>query len=164
MNIRPFRIGDELQLHAVFRSSIHGLATRDYSPEQLDAWAPANLNHDLWRERMRGIQPFVVEYAGGLVAYADVQDNGYIDHFFVAAPHAGRGVGGMLMKYLHAVAVKRSTSILSSDVSRTAQPFFERFGFSVVEQRSPVIRGVAVPNAFMRKELASDSSIERTSK
>lgn len=43
---------------------------------------------------------------------------------------------------------------LSSDVSLTAQPFFARFGFEIVEQRCPVIRGVAIPNALMRGERA----------
>jgi hypothetical protein len=31
---------------------------------------------------------------GGSVAYADVQPNGYIDHFFVAAAFVRQGVGG----------------------------------------------------------------------
>ena len=39
---------------------------------------------------------------------------------------------------------------LTSDVSRTAQPLFERFGFTVVEERQPELRGVVIPNAFMR--------------
>jgi len=102
---------------------------------------------------MHGIRPFVVEHDGEVVAYADVQDSGYIDHFFVDSAHAGRGVGSMLMRHLHEVASGRGVSLLSSDVSRTAQPFFERFGFRVVEQRSPVVRGVVVPNALMHKDI-----------
>jgi putative acetyltransferase len=43
--------------------------------------------------------------------------------------------------------------VLTSDVSRTAQPFFARFGFGVVEQRYPNVRGVVVPNALMSRYL-----------
>ncbi len=156
MRIRQFHPGEEAALHDVFQSAVHGLASRDYTPEQIRAWAPANLDPRAWAERIRCLRPFVVEHHGGIVAYADLQPDGYIDHFFVAASHARRGVGTMLMQYLHAHATARAMVALSSDVSRTAQPFFAKFGFAVVEQRSPVIRGVVVPNARMRKQLAPD--------
>lgn len=55
------------------------------------------------------------------------------------------------MSYILDVAVAKRIDALSSDVSRTAQPFFRKFGFVVVEQRSPEIRGIVVPNAFMKK-------------
>jgi len=162
MHIRPFRLGEERALHAVFHSAIHGLASKDYTAEQIQAWAPANLDQEIWARRMQCIQPFVVEHDKAIIAYADVQPTGYIDHFFVSAQWARQGVGTLLMEHLRAVAVARSITELASDVSRTAQPFFARFGFTIVEQRTPVIRGVVVPNALMRKELAPNPSIERT--
>lgn len=54
------------------------------------------------------------------------------------------------MNYLLNEAQSASLKELTSDVSRTAQPFYERFGFVVVEQRQPEVRGVVIPNAFMR--------------
>jgi putative acetyltransferase len=161
MHIRRFQVGDERALHAVFHSAIHGLACRDYAPEQIQAWAPADLDEDVWFRRMKSIQPFVVEHDQMIIAYADLQPSGYIDHFFVSAPWARQGVGSLLMEHLHAVAVDRAVSVLTSDVSRTAQPFFGKFGFMVMEHRTPVLRGVVVPNALMRKELASNPSKER---
>jgi len=163
MQIRPFRPGDEPALHAVYLSAIHGLASKNYTPEQIQAWAPRDLDQNLWAKRMQEIQPFVVEASDEIVAYADVQSSGYIDHFFVSARYARQGVGSMLMECIHRAACEQETEALTSDVSRTAQPFFERFGFVVVEQRAPIIRGVEVPNALMRKELPPNPSIERTS-
>ena len=153
MHIRPFQPGQERALHAVFLSAVRGLARRDYTREQIEAWAPLTTDADAWAERIRTIRPFVVEQEGNVVAYADVQTDGYIDHFFVSARHARKGIGSMLMAHLHAIAGAHSIRELSGDVSRTAQPFFEKFGFSVKEQRSPVVRGVVVPNAHMRKVL-----------
>jgi putative acetyltransferase len=57
------------------------------------------------------------------------------------------------MKRIHEGAAHRGIEILTSEASRTAQPFFENFGFVTVEQKSPVVRGVVVPNALMRKRL-----------
>jgi putative acetyltransferase len=153
MHIRPFRIGDEAALHKVFLSAIHHIACKDYTPDQIEAWAPASLDQITWVDRMRGITPFVVQSEEGLVAYADLQPDGYIDHFFVSAPVARSGVGTMLMDHIQADALARGITTLTSDVSRTAQPFFAKFGFTVVEQRAPVIRGVTIPNAFMRKQI-----------
>ena len=90
-----------------------------------------------------------------IVAYADLQPDGYIDHFFVHGEHARQGIGTLLMRHLLALAGQRGLAGLTSDVSRTAQPFYRRFGFVVVAQREPVIRGVVVPNASMRLVLTA---------
>ena len=39
-HIRNFCPGDEPALRAVFHASVHGLACKDYTAEQLAAWAP----------------------------------------------------------------------------------------------------------------------------
>lgn len=156
LEIRPFRWGDERPLHAVFMSAVHGLACNNYTPEQCHAWAPPDLDQAMWARRMQGNRPFVVEVNGEIAAYADVQSNGYIDQFFVAAAFARRGLGRTLMKHIHGIARARAITDLTADVSRTAQPFFETFGFVVVEQRAPIRHGVVIPNALMRKHLKPD--------
>jgi putative acetyltransferase len=153
MNIRRFQPGEELALFEVYYSAIHLIASNDYSAEQLNAWAPLNLDRELWVNRIRGINPFVAEIDGQRVGYADVQQNGYIDHFFVSGHHPRQGVGKALMEAIHNEAQCLSLKELISDVSLTAQPFFERFGFVIVEQRKPVVRGVELSNALMRKSL-----------
>jgi putative acetyltransferase len=143
----------------VFHSAVHGLAREHYTVEQRNAWSPQLIDQDQWILRMRGIRPFVVESDDHIVAYADAQPDGYIDHFYVSAPCARQGMGTLLMRRIHEAAGAQGMAVLTSDVSLTAQPFFKRFGFSVLEHRFPVIRGVVVPNAFMRKDLRLNSSM-----
>jgi putative acetyltransferase len=111
------------------------------------------LNAALWQNKIREINPFVAELNEELVGYADVQSNGFIDHFFVSGKHPRCGIGSLLLKRIIAEAVSPGVSSLASYVSRTAQPFFERFGFVITEQRYPEIRGVIVPNAHMCRSL-----------
>jgi putative acetyltransferase len=151
VQIRPYKPGEEQALFAVYYSAIHLTASRDYTPEQIQAWAPKGLDMNLWACRIRGINPFVAELNGEVVGYADLQANGYIDHFFVSGTHARRGIGSLLMEHLLGEATALGLSELTSDVSRTAQPLYEKFGFVVVEQRRPERRGVVIPNAFMRR-------------
>lgn len=153
MHIRRFRIGDERELFEVFHSAIHIVESRDYTPEQINAWAPVSLDQELWARKMRDIKPFVAEIDEMIVGYADVQPSGYVDHFFVSGFHPSQGIGKLLMLTLHGEAVSLSLTELTSDVSRTAQPFFEKFGFGIIERRAPELRGVVVPNALMRKVL-----------
>ncbi len=153
MRIRRFAAGDAAALLAVFQSAVHEIAARDYSPQQLAAWAPADIDGARWGEHMRALRPFVVERDGQIVGYADLQPDGYIDHFFVAGPCARQGIGALLMGRIHAEAQALGLAEMTADVSLTAQPFFARHGFEMVERREVVRAGVQIPNALMRKRL-----------
>jgi putative acetyltransferase len=153
MHIRRFQPSEELALFEVYYSAIHLIARNDYSEEQLNAWAPSDLDRELWVNCINRINPFVAEIDGKPVGYADIQQNGYIDHFFVSGHHSRQGIGKALMQVIHSEAKRLNITELTSNVSQTAQPFFERFGFVVVERKKSVIRGVELRNASMRKEL-----------
>jgi len=153
IELRAFRPGDEPALRAVFESAIHEVAIRDYSQRQVDAWAPRPCDVDAWARRMQGIAPFVALLDGRIAGYADLQASGDIDHFFVAAAAGGQGVGGALMRRILARAGELGLDELTSHVSITAQPFFARFGFEVVEHRVFDVRGVEMRNVAMRKRL-----------
>lgn len=151
--LRDFQFGDEPALRIVFESAVHKVAIRDYTAAQVNAWAPRRFDPALWAARMQGIAPFVVERDGVVIAYADLQGNGYIDHFFVAADANGQGYGRMLMQRIHERAEELHIPELTSDVSRTAQPFYARYGFEIVEHKVKAVRGVGLEYAAMRKSL-----------
>jgi putative acetyltransferase len=160
MLIRRFHSGDASALRQVFHSAVHNVASADYSQEQIQAWAPSSVDTALWRQHMESLSPFVAIEENEIVGYADVQKSGYIDHFYVSGYHPRRGIGTLLMRRLHDEALDLGVTNLTSDVSRTAQPFFARFGFEVVEYKSKAIRGVVVPNALMRKTLGAGTGSE----
>jgi len=153
VHIRRFLPGEETALFGVYFTAIHLVASRDYTAEQVEAWAPRDLDMAIWRKKIREIRPFVAVLNGELVGYSDVQPNGYIDHFFVSGDHPRRGIGSLLMTRIIEEANALCIPELTSDVSRTAQPFFAKFGFAIVEQRRPEVRGVVVPNALMSRQL-----------
>lgn len=103
---------------------------------------------------MKALRPFVVEVDGEIAGYADVQPNGYIDHFFVSGAYPGQGIGTLLMNRIHEEARQRGIGELTSNVSMAAEAFFLRHGFHIVGRGFPVCRGVTLQNALMRKYLA----------
>ncbi|WP_050872684.1 GNAT family N-acetyltransferase [Comamonas testosteroni] len=154
MHIRSYRPGDEIALWQVFHDAVHQLAANHYSPEQLDAWAPPQPDRAEWSRRIQALSPFVAVCANDRpVAYADLQANGYIDHFFVAPQHAGRGVGRLLLVHIEHAARQNGLPELSADVSLNAQRFFAHFGFEQQRRQMPVVRGIALSNTRMRKAL-----------
>lgn len=96
---------------------------------------------------------FVAVLNGEIVGYADVQPNGYIDHFFVCGNHPRQGIGTQLLARIHQEADALGLTELTANVSKTAEPFFALHGFQVLERGRPVRRGVTLQNARMRKTL-----------
>jgi putative acetyltransferase len=162
LHIRYYRPEDAPALWAIFYAAVHETAAADYSPEQVEAWAPGQLDGERWARRIQDIAPFVAEDAGLVVGYADLQADGYIDHFFVAPSQGRRGVGSALMRHIHQTARERRIKSLYADVSLTAQPFFARWGFVIEAEQLVEVRGIALRNARMRKALhpASRAEIE----
>jgi putative acetyltransferase len=153
MQIRRFLEGDAPALYQVYFSAVHGIASRDYTPEQVHAWAPVACDVEPWAARMRAIQPFVVERQGRILGYADIEPSGFINHFFVSGQHPRQGVGRLLMERIHQQAYLLGLAELTAHVSATAEPFFAHFGFQVLARHKPVRRGVELHNASMRKLL-----------
>jgi putative acetyltransferase len=101
------------------------------------------------------LKPFVLEIDGIIVAYADLQVDGYIDHFFVAGKYSRRGLGSLLMGHIVENAIAKGITALTADVSMNAQNFFASFGFVIVEQRSRKKHGLALPNVLMSCEIST---------
>ena len=107
----------------------------------------------VWRNKMKDLQPFVAEWDGVIVGYCDVQPDGLIDHFFCHHEYQGQGVGKSMMNHIVALANERDVSRLYSHVSITARPFFERFGFLVVNEQRISVRGQELINFAMERRV-----------
>lgn len=153
MMIRKYHSGEEVELLDVFISSVRENAKAYYNENQLKSWAPDDMDLIKWQERIKGINPFVVVDDGNILGYADLQDTGYIDHFFIRGGLSGRGIGRILMQHIIEEANKRGILELTSDVSLAAQGFFEKFGFKIVKRKKVVIRGAELQNVLMSKNL-----------
>ena len=153
LTIREFCPSDAEPLWGVFYSAVHQTAAADYTPQQLEAWAPASRDPAKWARRVGAMRPFVAEVDGQVAGYADLQPAGLIDHFFVAAWAGRKGVGSALMLHVHGRAAGLGLRELFADVSLTARPFFQKFGFAVQEAHMADVRGVPLANFRMAKAL-----------
>ena len=116
-------------------------ASRDYTPEQVAAWASDEIDPAGWAARRRAARTQVAEVDGRVVGFTDVDERGYVDMLFVDPAVARHGVATALLGWAVATARELGADELSTHASLTARPFFERHGFVVVTEQQPVLRG-----------------------
>ena len=135
MKIRKFLKGDEQELWELFYNTVHTINIYDYTQTQVDLWASSNLDTNTVIKKFREINPFVVIKNEKIVGYADIQSDGYIDHFYCHHQFQRQGVGRLLFSMIKEEALKNGISQMYSNVSITAKPFFEAMGFLVEKEQ-----------------------------
>lgn len=163
MHIRKYQPNDAPVLRDIFFATVRNINKRDYSEAQVRAWAPDDYDSATWCERLDANQPFVACSNEQVVGFADVQSDGYIDHFFCHARYQGQGVGKTLMTAIMQAASEQGIPQLYSHVSITAKPFFLRYGFQVVKEQQVDIRGEQLTNFLMEKQLTGAAGTAVTS-
>ncbi len=151
ISIRKYKESDAPALWAIFYHTIRNVNIRDYSKAQVEAWAPDEYDSEIWQRKMNFILPFVAEIEGEIVGYADLQENGLIDHFFCHYQYQGKGIGRSLMEHIINIGQLKGISRLRSEVSITALPFYEKFGFKVVKEQIVAVHGLKLCNFVMEK-------------
>ena len=155
IRIRPFRRGDEHALAEVFFASVRDAGLADYNDEQVRAWAPQRPDSSSFVERTEdgGILLVAVDAQDGVVAYADLEADGHIDHMYCLPARVGHGVGSALYDAIEAEARARGLHRLFVEASEAARRLFERKGFRAVRRNDLVLRGVELHNFDMEKDL-----------
>lgn len=153
MLVRKYQPGEETELWRLYFNTIRTVASRDYTFEQVRAWAPDEVDPERWRRKIEAINPFVCVHEQIIVGYADLQPTGYIDHFYVHHRWQGQGVGKRLFETVESEATLQEIVQLSADVSITARPFFESRGFRVVAPQEVTLGTVILRNFKMTKTI-----------
>jgi len=151
ITVRNYKENDAEALWNIYYHTIRNINSCDYSQEQVEAWAPDSFDTHIWEKRMKGLSPFVAESNGVIVGYTDLQVSGLIDHFFCHHKYQGKGVGRTLMTHVLSVGRERNIKRYYSEVSITARPFYEHFGFIVAKEQVLEVRGQKLRNFVMEK-------------
>lgn len=150
-HIRPYQSGEEPLLRELFYNTVHNVNQRDYTPEQRNAWAPLKYDENAWAMRIQESEPFVALDNDIIVGFADVQSDGYIDFFFCHHAYQGKGVGKALMQHILKAGKRYGVKRFYANVSLTAKPFFQHYGFSVLKEQQKEVRGTVLTNFLMEK-------------
>ena len=151
--IRAYRSPEDVEAtFGVFQAAIRQTASAVYRPDQVDAWAgPTPTDLSDWDVRRRRASTLVAAVDDTVVGFTDLLPDGLVDMLFVHPRAGGRGIARALLTAITLDARTRGITELRTFASRSAQPTFERLGFTLVAHRPDnTLRGVVVPNAEMR--------------
>jgi putative acetyltransferase len=153
MIVRRYAASDLDPLIDLFRASVRRVAIRDYSEDQVRAWAPDVVDREAWAARRASRPTWVVEIDGAIAGFSDLEPDGHLDNMFVHPDHQGRGVASALLAAVEAEAARLGLGRLFTEASITARPFFERKGFTVIRPQTVSVRGQDFVNYRMEKRL-----------
>jgi putative acetyltransferase len=153
IRIRAFESHDVRALIDIFRSAVRLIARRDYTLDQVTAWAPDEMNVSAWEARGARQQTFLAEIDGVPVGFASLEPDGHLDLLFVHAEHQRCGVATALLARVESAARDRGLTRLFTESSITARAFFARRGFQMNGPQQVCVRGQEFINYRMEKLL-----------
>jgi len=151
--IRPFQISDAQQIAQLFHDTVRKINCQDYSPAQVRAWAPDQIYFRNWAIECSKYFTYVADLDRTIIGFGELDANGYIHCFYCHYQYQGCGVGRQIYQTLERQAVQLQLTHLLTAASITAKPFFEKMGFSVVQEQSVSRRGETLTNYLMEKFL-----------
>ena len=147
MTIRDYKISDGPFLARLFYDTVHSVNVRDYAPDQIDAWAPADRDISAWSKSFLNRLALVAEEEGKIIGFGDIDGTGYLDRLYVHKDFQGKGIATAICQIL-----EKDFDHISVHASITARPFFEKRGYKVIKEQTVIRSGVRIKNYVMEKD------------
>ena len=147
MRLREYRSSDCERLAILFYQTVHSVNAKDYTKEQLDAWATGRIDLRKWDESFLAHNTVVAVEEKKIVGFGDMDSSGCLDRLFVHKDYQGKGIASAICDKLE----QSVCGTVFTNASVTARPFFERRGYRVVREQEVVREGVSLINYVMEK-------------
>jgi putative acetyltransferase len=148
MHIRPYRPTDCREMADLFYNTVHTINAADYSEDQLNVWASAEMNLQAWDRSFRDHYSLVATIEGRLVGFGDIDlAEVYLDRLYVHKDYQGQGIATALCEKLEAAV----TGPITVHASITAKTFFEHRGYRVLNEQQVERQGILLTNFVMQK-------------
>ena len=146
MQLREYIPSDCAQLAELFYQTVHSVNAKDYTKEQLDAWATGEVDLQAWDASFRAHKTIVAVKNGEIVGFGDMDETGYLDRLYVRKDYQRQGIASAICDELERFAAGKT---ITTHASITAKPFFQHRGYRVVRKQEVIRRGVALTNLVM---------------
>lgn len=148
MIIRNYKPEDCKYLAGLFYDTVHSVNAKDYTKEQLNAWATGNVDFDKWNESLLEHTSVVAVENDIIVGFGDMDQTGYLDRLYVHSDYQNRGIAT-------AICDRLETAVLAekyvTHASITAKPFFEKRGYRIIKEQQVEREGIRLTNYIMVK-------------
>lgn len=146
--LREYKSSDCAELATLFYNTVHIVNAKDYTKEQLNAWADGNINLKAWNQSFLHHYSIVAVEENKIVGFGDIDTAaGYLDRLFVHVDHQGRGIGSAICSRLESAV----QGIITVHASVTAKDFFCKRGYTVIKKQQVKRKGISLVNFVMEK-------------
>lgn len=154
ITVAPLLKNEALAAAELFFETVHRSNGGDYSPDQLDAWAPSGLDHQrVIADKLTAQYTLAAKASDALVGFASLADPDYLDMLFVHPAWQRHGIARQLVAHLELHAQHCGAAIIRTHASLTARPFFEASGYRFVSENTVMRNEIELKNLLMEKEL-----------
>lgn len=145
---------DKIELRSLYRNTVLTINRRDYSQEEVEDWASCGDDLSKIGEMIKTHYFIVaVDQLSQIVGFSSITPQGYLHSMFVHKDFQGKGVATILLKEIERYAVSVGIKRITSEVSITARPFFEKRGYMVEVEQKRRANQLCLTNYWMAKEL-----------
>lgn len=148
--IRRAQHGDAEGIIQSHVQSIRKLCSKDYTHEQIEAWAGRKFRAPLWHQAIDRDFVWVVEKDNSVMGFGHFavmdEDNGELMGLYFRPEICGQGLAHKLFKEILKVATEHNLNRINLHATITARTFYENLGFVQSESDTTIeMQGVPIP-------------------
>lgn len=98
--VEDFKPDDASSLFELFYETIRNINIADYNQQQVEAWAPQEIDPNQWAESFLNKMVWVAKEGDERVGFCELKADGYIDRFYISKNRIGLGIGRSFTKSL----------------------------------------------------------------
>lgn len=141
------------QTAKLFYDTVHSVNAKDYTEEQLNAWADGKVDLEKWNKSFLDHCSLVAIIGDQVVGFGDIDETGYLDRLYVHKDFQRYGIGGAICSSLEFHYGSGKTILTHASI--TARPFFEMRGYKVIKEQQAECNGILLTNYIMKKQKAA---------
>ena len=152
--IRVALQSDTVELKQLFQNTVLAINRRDYSQAEVEDWASCGDNLANIKDMIKTHYFIVaVNQQSEIVGFSSITPQGYLHSMFVHKDFQGKGIAIMLLNEIEQYAITNGIMRITSEVSLTARPFFEKRGYIVEEEQKRKANQLPLTNFWMAKQM-----------
>ena len=144
-------LSDLNEIQELFVQTIESVCKNDYNSDQINVWISGVSNIERWHEVIDTQFVLLAIIENKISGFGTLKNGNYIDLFYIHKDFQRKGIAQRILSELE--AKKQHSKSITSEVSITAKPFFEKKGFVVKAEQKNILLGVEIINYKMEKEL-----------
>ena len=168
--IFTLRRAEESDIPAItglYRDTVRRINSGDYSEKQIEVWSSSAENYNRWKDAVTQ-QYFMLAETGVsgkngtaetgksakiLAGFCSICPDGYLDFLYISSRYQRQGAAKLLVTEIERRAAEQKNPEIYSHVSKTAKGFFEKTGYTHMEDLQEMHKGVLFVNALMVKKI-----------